>query len=500
MRKISRHPGRIIANAVLLLVLGGLLVAYATATSDLPVRIYTPVQQKYLAYNSTLDISQAAPTWNMAWTTDGAVRVFTPEEQRQFQRASRVRATLEARQEEHAGVSVTVYDLAFEATYTISHPLPRPVLTQLFFPFPSNLETLHEVEFLVNGEEVSSVQYSGEGIRWEATLQVGERVELTVRYRAHGANSFVYSPPKDQRSDVDVVIDVVGLTGSTVPRDYLPTTAVEPLEGGERLAWQYRGLIADRDIQVELPARLSFAQRIAAFQEDFRTLALLAPVLVSGFLVVLAGLLYLGGIRLRFESYLLVGCGLALFYPALTFLSGLLGVTLAAVLALSLAAVLVVPFLGLAAGWRQTWWRAGLLLVVFLGTFSLGLLTPWRGLLLTGGGILLLGTLMVAYVRRPAEPAAPPPDTSPPVDGPDPSPAVDVPEEDPAGPLAGAEPAASGRHCPYCGRSLAEDHTFCPYCGHGTAGLRRCPACGHEQLVPGDGPAYCLHCGEALPS
>jgi len=65
MRRVSRYAGRIAANVVLLLVLAGLLVAYATATSELPVRLYTPLQQEYLAYNSTLSISQAAPTFCM---------------------------------------------------------------------------------------------------------------------------------------------------------------------------------------------------------------------------------------------------------------------------------------------------------------------------------------------------------------------------------------------------------------------------------------------------
>ena len=65
----------------------------------------------------------------------------------------------------------------------------------------------------------------------------------------------------------------------------------------------------------------------------------------------LAAALYLDGVRLRLASYLLAGCGMALFYPLLTFLGGMVGLALAAVLALALVSGLLVALLGLTAGW-----------------------------------------------------------------------------------------------------------------------------------------------------
>ena len=457
-------------NALLLVGLIGLLFAYSVAVSDLPSRVYTLEQRKFLSHNYGRSVSQQAPTWNIVQSEGQIVPTILPGQE------SRVRATLAARYEEQGGVSVTVYDLDFHGKYSLTHPGPESTTIQLFFPFPSNLETLHEVRFLVDDEEPAEAQYTVQGITWEAKLEAGEERQIEISYRADGANSFAYSLHHNQRSNVDVVVTVLGIAGSEVPVTSLPTTASDPTNEGETFTWDYENLIADRDIQLTLPTHLSFAQRVARLQDDFRTLAALAPLLIGLFLASLAGVLHLSGIRMRLESYLLIGCCLALFYPMFTFLSGLVNVTLAAILALLLVSGLLVAFLGLAAGWRQTWWRVGLLLVIFLGMFSLGMLTPWRRLLLTAGGLMLVGIFMLHYALRPTTPE------------PEPAP---LPAETILEPV--------GLYCPYCARALEDDYGFCPDCGHDTSRFHCCAGCGHEQFVPAElEPAHCLHCGQLL--
>ena len=41
-----------------------------------------------------------------------------------------------------------------------------------------------------------------------------------------------------------------------------------------------------------------------------------------------------------------------------------------------------------------------MLVLVYLGCFSLGTLTPWSGLFVTGGALLLVGAFMLLYARR----------------------------------------------------------------------------------------------------
>jgi len=504
----------VLVNGLLLVGLIGLLIAYFVLVGNLPARIYTPAQQEYLSYNYSRSISQVAPIWNMVQPE--GVQPGSPVTPFVFPgQESCVRATLAARYENQEGVSVTVYDLDFRGEYYLAHPGPMTTTLELFFPFPSNLETLHEVRFLVDGEEPAGAHYSTRGIHWQTVLGAGAEHQIVISYQADGANSFSYGLHHDQRSDVDIMVTVMGLVGSEVPNASLPPSASETTDEGETFAWNYANLIPDRDIQLTLPTRLSFAQRVAQLQDDFSVLARLAPFLVGLFLASLAGVLYLSSARLRPESYLLTGCGLALFYPTLTYLSGVINVVPAGILALLLVSGLLLRFISLAADSRQIRWRVGLLLLVFLGAFSLGTLTPWRGLLWTGGGLLLIGAFMLLYARPPAarQPvAAPPPAEIPPepapvplpdktISEPEPVPPPDVittePEPVPASDDAPSEPA--NHFCPYCARALADDHNFCPGCGRDTSPLHRCAGCGYQQFIPAAlESVYCLHCGHLL--
>jgi hypothetical protein len=244
-------------------------------------------------------------------------------------------------------------------------------------------------------------------------------------------------------------------------------------------------------------------------------LAGLAPFLVAGFLFSLAAVFRFGQVRLGLESYLLAGCGLALFFPLLIFVSGMVGLLPASIVALLLVSGLELVFLGLAAGWQKTRWRVGLLLIVFLGFFSLGVLSAWQGLMLTCGGVLLVGTFMLLYARRPVAAEPEPQSVSDEADsevGAELLPGAITPESELA-PLADEmEPEPDPTmldnevgtdlpdlYCPFCSRALDDDYGFCPGCGHDTKHCRRCRACGAWQFAPAElDEVHCVHCGEAL--
>jgi hypothetical protein len=497
--------GRIVVSGILAAVLIGVMAAYLGVVSSLPGQIYTNEQQAFLSYNSSRSISQKAPMLNVIQSNEqmgDSIAALLPVQD------SQVRATLAARYEEQGGVSVTMYDLDFAGEYQLTHTDPTSATVELFFPFPSNLETLHEVAFLVDDKEPEGVLFTTQGIHWQTVLEPGDTHNLTISYKADGANSFAYGLPQNQRANVNIEVIVLGLQGSEVPQKSLPATVSDRDEAGETFTWNYTGLIADRDIHLTLPARLSFTQRVANLQDNFMALAGLAPFLIGLFLLLLFGILRLADIRLRLESYLLIGCGLVLFYPLLTFLSGIFDVTLAAVLAFLLISTLLLTFLGLAVGWRQSWWRLGLLLVVFLGIFSFGLLTPWRGLLLTSGALLLVGIFMLLYARRATVPEPQVEDEGADDETP---PAIEtgLPVEIEAAPEPGetqvvvvqkeVAPPPAQPHCPHCGRALAADHNFCPGCGQDTQSLHLCKNCGHKQWIGQDRETtFCVNCGSQL--
>jgi hypothetical protein len=371
---------------------------------------------------------------------------------------------------------------------------PAPTGTvEIVFPFPTGLDTLNYVYFLVDGEEPDGVQYSLSKIVWWTDLEAGEEREIVVRYRARGVGSFTYALDRNRRlENLDVAIVVQGLKGSQVPDDALPTTNVGNVEDGERFAWQYEALIADRNVRIELPTRPGFAQRVEELQEPMRNLSLASPLLVAGFVGCLAGLHRLSGIQLPLQHYLLAGLGFFLFYPALTFLSGALELPWAAALASVVVTGLLVAFLGFAAGWRRTWWQVLLLCAVFLGLFSLGAMSQLRGLLFTTGGLLLLGAFMLLVARRRVERSNLQPQI-PDLESVRESDSMDEPKTEPEKP----EPRA--RYCPHCGAELDEAFAFCPACGHDAKPFRRCPACGAEHYVSADVDlSHCPSCGSQL--
>ena len=448
MPKEPLKIGRLFINILLVAGLIGILAVYAVIVSDLPSRLYTTDQWEYLSYNTARSITQTAPTLEAEMDEMkegvGPTAVLSEWE-------TKVDATLTAHYEEKAGVTITVYDLEYQSEYLLTYPGPADYATvTLFFPFPNNLETLHEVRFLVDGEEPPDAQYSVQGISWQADLTTDQEHKIVISYKADGVNSFAYGLQHNRRSDVDVTLTVMGLKGSEVPQFSLPTTDVKNLEDGERFSWQFNGLIPNRDIQINLPKSLSFTQRVAKLQGDFRTIGNWAPILIGLFLASLAILLRFADVHLPFESYLMIGFALALFYPTWTFLSGLLDVALGAILSLVTVSALLVTFLGLTVGWRQTWWRVGLLLVIFLGIFSLGVLTPWQRLLTTGGGLLLVATFMIAYARRTIPPEPEPMAEPEPVMEPEPAFAPGISPGSPQEEASASEPVTA--YCPQCGR------------------------------------------------
>ena len=474
---------RVAFAGLLLIVLVGLLGLYANINRSFPIWISSPGGGYINNEARFMSIEQLSPVLNYM-AEDG---MFEPGII--SWRASRVRASLSIQKGKEGGNLSVPYDLDFHGEYRLLLPDSRLNTVEVLFPFPQNLKTLHDVQFLVDGEEPQDVEYSTGGIRWQDEFISNEEHTISIRYRAEGAYTFTYELPKEQRTDVDVEITVAGLTGSSIPESSLPPLEIESGNDSETISWEYSNLIDNRNIQIHLPIEQSFPQRIAEIQFELREIADYAPIIIGATLVTLAALFRLSGTRLKIETYLLLGLGLMFFFPMITFLSGLFGVLAGSMLALLITIGLLVVFLRQTVGWNQIGWRTVLVLVVFLGLFALGLLTEWSGLLLTVGSVVMLGVFMVQYARwqKSREEL-------------ESIPAQVEPEE--IVPPSITEPIPSSEpllHCPQCSYGLKDDDNFCPSCGYETKLIRRCGNCGREQSPPeGLQPAYCLGCGEAL--
>ncbi|HDQ70716.1 MAG TPA: hypothetical protein ENN19_01315 [Chloroflexi bacterium] len=510
----------------LTMLLGALILVFVFVASGLGERDpYRADIENELADRQRLNLAQSMPIWNVYYNFEvgGAPTLGGTLGAKDC----RVHATLDARYDEIKGVSATVYDLDFEGVYRIQYTGAAPTTTlELIFPFPEGLDTLNKVYFLVDGEEPPDAEYNLRSITWRTEAETLDEYEITVRYQARGIGSFRYTLDHGRRlEDLDVAIVVTGIEGAQAPDDALPSTSIETTENGKQFAWRYDALIADRDIQVNLPERPSFAQRVAQLSDSLSTLAFASPLLTALFIVCLAGAYRLSGVRLPFQLYLLAGCGYFLFYPSLTFLSGVMELPLAATVAIVAITGLLFAFLGRVTDQRRTWRQTLVLTGVFLGFFSLGLMSRWRGLSLTTGGLLLVGLFMQLiahrWSHRPQE-ETPPDEVS--SDGGESQNRAEIlqdtscPEVQP-GDLAekqtneiqdhpftgipGTSPAEGPlpltRHCPHCGAPLDRAFAYCPACGQDNRHFLQCPTCGGEHYLPPEaGASHCPACGALL--
>jgi hypothetical protein len=493
---------RISLSAVLGLILLSLIVAFTTVVGNLRTQVYTPSQRHFIEENVYKNISQMPVQVNF----EALAGALMPTSIGALD--NHISAELEVRYEDREGVTLTFYDLDFVGLYRIANTtqattinseteaseLSASITAELFFPFPGTVDMLHNVQFLVDGEEPADVQYSLQGIRWQTTLSPQEEREVEVRYKAKGVGSFAYSLDHNRRiRNLDAEIKVRGVAGTEVSNHALAPSAHTPGDDGDVFSWRYQGLIADQDIAIELPARLSLSQKVEKMSPLFTGLSFLAPALMVSFLACLALALRLSEVRLRLEHYLLMGLGFFLFYPLLIFLASVLGLTAAAALSLLVIGGLILVFLRKVESSPQIWVYAALLMVVFLGLFSLGLLTRWRGLLLTAGGILLVGFFMQLAARFEAkEPISSP---------------ASLEEEGPTVVEAKVEAEVEEtaeqvieesfeKFCPRCGRGLLPDYTFCPGCGHDERAFLGCQHCGRQHYATDkENLAFCPSCG-----
>ena len=312
---------RISLSTVLGLILLSLIVAFVAVIGNLRTQVYTPSQRLFIEDNVHKTIAQRAVEVNFVGPAGALMPALIGALD------NHISVALEVRYEDREGVTLTFYDLDFVGLYRIANTAqamssetkageePTSTITaELFFPFPGTVDMLHNVQFLVDGEEPADAQYSLQGIRWQTTLNPEEEREIEVRYKAKGVGSFAYSLDHNRRiRNLDAEIQVRGVAGTEVPNHALAPSAHTPGDDGDVFSWRYQGLIADQDIAIELPARLSLSQKVEKMSSLFAGLSFLAPALMVSFLACLAIAFRLSEVRLRLEHYLLMGLGFFLF-------------------------------------------------------------------------------------------------------------------------------------------------------------------------------------------
>ncbi len=147
------------------------------------------------------------------------------------------------------------YEADVELSYTIHNPSPDRAVARLFLPLVDQplLEDLHVWN---DGVELENPQLASDGMRWERSIDAGDRLQIRIRYRTRGLEHLYYEVPQRRNiRDFELAIDVDGLAIDDVnyPDHCLTPTAIEPTSTGVRLVWALDRAVTTSGMGVALP-------------------------------------------------------------------------------------------------------------------------------------------------------------------------------------------------------------------------------------------------------
>ena len=236
----------------------------------------------------------------------------------------------------------TLFDATFRGRFTFRNPSEDLDQIRLVFPFPEGTTQARDVAFKfldTSGEliEPDGVTYDLKGMWWVGSLPKGKMLEVEVTYGAQGYDRFVYEGPGAGRAGAfKLTMALEGVTTEFIPAETLQPTTI----GAGHLEWDYRNLVTDRKVIVELPGAMSPIGRIILLSE------------LAGLAIFLFGLgfLYLSELKqpgrldsFRWGDFLLLALNYFLFFIIFMVLS--LGGKMGTWTAMGLSCVLSLPLL-----------------------------------------------------------------------------------------------------------------------------------------------------------
>lgn len=412
-----------------------------------------------------------------------------------------VKLVLEPKYADEEDAQLRRYEATFEGKYVIRNKLKEKTTVAVYFPYPSDADTLPDATVHVEGKEPEGVRYTQQGVSWETTFLPEQVKEITVAYRAFGREDFLYVLDHGERiKELEFTLEVPGMEHTPeIPSDRClkPTRSLERGQGGLVAEWKYKNLLTAHDIALELPP--PFVGSNVAERLPRLVWAALATIVLFGLILLAGGAASRQTVTVG--QYLLVAVALAVFYPMLLYLSQHMRVHLAFFISFVAVSALVLGSLrrwhgiGFAVGY------GGLGLVILLGVFSAAALaTKGSGALVTIGLLVLVGFAMrtapAISVARPKAPPGEPPPAGAAVAEEEERWAEAEPELEPPQP-----PPAARRYCAFCGGELAEGFSFCPQCGENARIALACPECGTQICLQcHENYRFCPGCGAALPT
>jgi hypothetical protein len=288
------------------------------------------------------------------------------------------------------------FDFEFRGDYAFVNPRDVPIDVAFVFPLSMQRDQvlLSDLSFVVDGQaEAEPLAGGDDKLLWTGRVEPGQRVEVAIRYRGRGLDSFLYAlDPALPVRGLDLTLDIAGGDNHDYPPGVVPATELRSRHTGTQLRWQYDALEAGVPMGAILPSETGFDQVL----HDMITRAW-APFTLFFLGLVVLGLVH--GQALRLYQMMLIVSAYLFFYVLVAYLAAFLNFYVAWILSLAITAGLVVAYLR-----RVIDPLVGPQVLLLLGAT---LLTPTAAVLLRGyTGLVytfeilgLLAALMAATTR-----------------------------------------------------------------------------------------------------
>ncbi|MFC1851659.1 hypothetical protein ACFL27_15825 [candidate division CSSED10-310 bacterium] len=263
----------------------------------------------------------------------------------------------------------TVFDVDFRGRFVFKNKSEHEDMVKVTFPFPTGTTQAKDVSLKIlsesgDMEQADDARFYLQGIEWFGILPHGKLLTMEVTYNTQGYDRYIYEGPGSGRAGslhIDMTLEDV--SAELIPEYALQPTEIKP----GHLIWDFKNLITDRRITVELPGDKSPTGRVILLLR------------LAGISVLLFGLgfMYLNDLKqpgrhedFRLGHFLLLALTYSLFFFVFTALN--LGGGVKTVYSLLWALLLSLPLLFIHVG-RYWGFHFSLTRILPLALFTLGI-------------------------------------------------------------------------------------------------------------------------------
>lgn len=264
------------------------------------------------------------------------------------------------------GAGRSYYRANFAGKYSFSNPLEKTSKLRFTFPLPDGSGTLSDFEMKVNGQAVTQSDLS-QGYVWEGDVAAKQKVELSVKYRNQGAQTWNYDFGARREPIRNFKLNV------TTPKAVLFSKgSLFPTSQNGNLEWKLANVITSQSVVLSFPE--------ASLRETLTKVFNFAPLALMLMLVWVIAFAWRKNWKLEPSRVLLAVLGFGFGFAANAMLLGYMSPIIAGLLGAIIAITLAVLVLGLE--YALPIGLSALVPLCFLNVGNAGLLLSLIGLIL----------------------------------------------------------------------------------------------------------------------